>query len=58
MARVKGARIGMCKGAWVKGVAAATVVSRGHGGMLARSSGEGGRGMVWVAKGEVKNLNV
>jgi hypothetical protein len=28
------------------------------GGVLAGSSGEGGRGVVWVAKGKVKILNV
>jgi len=28
------------------------------GGVLARSGGEGGRGVVWVAKGKVKILNV
>jgi hypothetical protein len=28
------------------------------GGVLARSGGEGGRGVVWAAKGKVKILNV
>ena len=58
MAKVKGARIGMRKGAWVKGVAAAMVVLRGCGGMLARSGGEGGGGMAWVVKGKAKTLTV
>jgi hypothetical protein len=42
----------MRRGAWVKEVAAAMVVSRGCGGVLARSGGEGSGGMVWVAKGK------
>ena len=58
MAKAKGARIGMRKGAWVKGVAAAMVVLRGCGGMLTRSGGEGGRGMAWVVKGKAKTLTV
>jgi hypothetical protein len=51
-AKAKGVRIGMRRGTWVKEVAAAMVVSRGCGGVLARSGGEGGGGMVWVAKGK------
>ena len=51
-AKAKGARIGVRRGAWVKEVAAVMVVSRGCGGMLARSGGEGGGGMVWVVKGK------
>jgi hypothetical protein len=57
-AKAKGVRIGVREGAWVKGVAAATVVSRGHGSVLARSSGKGGRGVAWVAKGKAKTLTV
>ena len=41
-----------------KGMAAATVVSRRCGGVLARSSGKGGRGVAWVAKGKAKTLIV
>jgi hypothetical protein len=51
-AKAKGARIGVRRGAWVKEVAAAMVVSKGRGSVLARSSSKGGGGVAWVAKGK------